>query len=162
VRIDNPMLTARLGDETHQPTRVVLSNDLNFDLKLSLWDTSQAKTLVLTQEGADFSQKALLKGQGVEISSCAIEGDELNLVDAFFKLGSLGFTSVLVEPGQKLFHNLLLKNLVDEIWWFKSPDEIGPDGLHLNFDEQALTSFNFEFNSSYSLGVDRLSIFSKV
>jgi len=74
-------------------------------------------------------------------------------------LGSLGYTSVLIESGQKLFHNLLMAKLVDEIWWFKSAEEIGQKGLDLMFNQQDLAKFDFSLSGTYPLSCDRLSIF---
>lgn len=162
ARVDNPKLTARIGHNlSHQPTRVVMSRDLTFSNDLFLWDISLAKTIVITEPNAAATQKESLMSRGVQLVSCAVKNSQLDLNDAFNSLGTLGFTSVLVEPGQKLFSSMLTAPLVDEIWWFKSGEKIGGHGLDLNFDEEKLMGCGFMPASTYALGGDRLAIFMK-
>jgi hypothetical protein len=56
---------------------------------------------------------------------------------------------------------MLVADLVDEIWWFKSRGKLGSQGLDLNFDEEKLITHGFIASDIYSLGADRLTIFMK-
>ena len=61
VRQDNPHLTSH-QEGAHNPLRVVMSRHLNLPAVAHLWQTAEAPTLVLTEQGAnpDFQEIKVL------------------------------------------------------------------------------------------------------
>lgn len=76
-------------------------------------------------------------------------------------LAERGITSVLVEPGARLFKSLMEENLADEIWWFRSKQTIGPTGLGLAYTPTDLSKLGFAFSQEKTLGEDILCIWLK-
>ena len=67
LRSDNPRLTARRELEGHAPLRIVLTRSLNVPENANLWDTSTARTMVVTERGANKAMQRHLSLQGVEV-----------------------------------------------------------------------------------------------
>lgn len=157
--IDNPQLTARLVETDHQPVRIVLDTHLECSPALNIFDTRCAKTMLLTSEQAALPKKTLFTNQGVNVMSCAMDQDHLDLDEALIKLGSLGFTSILVEAGQKLFNAFMDKKLADEIWWFKAPHHIGPSGLDLLWSQDDIKQQGYVPSETFLRADDELVVF---
>ncbi len=151
VRIDNPSLLARLGDEKHggQPVRVILSSDLNFDPKLAIFQTKLAETWIFCASKTLGAQEQFTQ-RGVKIFSMKA----LSLPAMLDRLAQEGIMSVLVEPGPKLLKSFIRDALADEIWWFKSNSCLGPPATFISeaLGELALPA---EF---LALGQDQLVI----
>ena len=73
VRIDNPQLLARFGQETHgkQPIRVILSHDLDLDPEALIFDTTKAPTWIFCSTRENKKLKQFVE-KGVEIISLEI------------------------------------------------------------------------------------------
>lgn len=160
ARIDNPVLTARLGPSQHgtQPLRVVVSSDLNLDLGLALFDTTVAKTLVLTSRIAEPSRVKALTERNVHVITCASDERGIDLHDGLAQLVAMGITSVLVEPGALLLTSLIEQHLVDEVWWFKAQHEISSQGIMIS-DQLAMIKSTFTLHEEHRR-VDELRIFA--
>lgn len=154
VRIDNPQLLARLGQETHgkQPIRVILSHDLSFDPDSLIFDSTKALTWVYCSQAEKMKGKKLQE-KGVEI----IPLDSLSIERVLADLAYRGITSLLVEPGQRLLSSLIQENLIDEVWWFQGSSTIGKDALYVGEELKALDLFH---RPEIIIGDDRLVIAS--
>ncbi len=105
VLADDPLFTCRLpGLEERSPVRVVL------DRKDRLPKDSK-----------------LQKSTGTAPLWVENEADDLAIV--LKRLAEKGITRVLAEAGATVNTALLKARLVDRIYWFRSPDPIGDDGL---------------------------------
>ena len=101
---DNPLLTVRItGLEDRSPVRVIL------DRKNRLPDHSQ-----IAQTTDKFTTWVL---------------NTTTLEETLGQLADKGITRLLVEAGKTLNSAFLLSNVVDRVYWFKSPDMIGNNGL---------------------------------
>lgn len=120
VRLDNPYLTShQVG--AHNPLRVVMSRHLNLPENAHLWQTADAPTLVLTEEGANPNFQALLFKQGVEV----VELTSLTPDKAMAYLYERGFCSVLWECGSTLAASAIAQGAVQKVLAFIAPKIIG-------------------------------------
>ncbi|MEM6403030.1 MAG: bifunctional diaminohydroxyphosphoribosylaminopyrimidine deaminase/5-amino-6-(5-phosphoribosylamino)uracil reductase RibD [Cyanobacteria bacterium P01_D01_bin.116] len=120
VRQDNPRLTSRLVG-AHNPLRVVMSRSLNLPSEAHLWETQQARTLVLTEPGVKPEVQENLQKQGVEV----VELSPLSPEKAMAYLYDLGFCSVLWECGGILAANAIAQGAVQKVLAFIAPKIIG-------------------------------------
>ncbi|MEH2461457.1 bifunctional diaminohydroxyphosphoribosylaminopyrimidine deaminase/5-amino-6-(5-phosphoribosylamino)uracil reductase RibD [Nostoc sp.] len=121
VRHDNPYLTShQVG--AHNPLRVVMSRHLNnLPENAHLWQTADAPTLVLTQEGANPDFQELLLKKGVEV----VKLTSLTPDKAMAYLYERGFCSVLWECGGTLAASAIAQGAVQKILAFIAPKIIG-------------------------------------
>jgi diaminohydroxyphosphoribosylaminopyrimidine deaminase/5-amino-6-(5-phosphoribosylamino)uracil reductase len=101
----------------------VLSRYLDLPEQAQLWDTDQAPTLVITEQGADPRQVDCLIEQGVELQILP----KLTPKAAFDLLYQRGLNTVLWECGGTLAAAALQDNCVQKIHAFIAPKLIGGD-----------------------------------
>lgn len=133
VRHDNPHLTTH-GVADHNPLRVVMSRSLDLPSTAYLWDTSIAKTLVLTEAGTNLPLRSLLLAQGVEIIDLA----PLNPLTAMQYLYQRGLSTVLWECGGNLGAEAIAAGVIQKIWAFIAPKIVGGSGNYSPVGEMGL------------------------
>ncbi|MHC5721073.1 MAG: RibD family protein, partial [Nostoc sp.] len=107
---DNPYLTShQVG--AHNPLRVVMSRHLNLPESAHLWETADAPTLVLTEEGANPDFQELLLNKGVEV----VKFTSLTPDKAMTYLYERGFCSVLWECGGILAASAIAQGAVQKV-----------------------------------------------
>lgn len=121
VRIDNPRLTSHRLEEARNPLRVVMSRTLELPEEARLWQTEDAPTLVLTQEGANPKFQQRLRERGVEVEELV----ELTPATAMERLYDRGFLSVLWECGGTLAARAIAEGVVQKAIVFIAPKIIG-------------------------------------
>ncbi|MGB3557478.1 MAG: bifunctional diaminohydroxyphosphoribosylaminopyrimidine deaminase/5-amino-6-(5-phosphoribosylamino)uracil reductase RibD [Geitlerinemataceae cyanobacterium] len=120
VRQDNPHLTShRL--EARNPLRVVMSRTLELPEEARLWQTEEAKTLVLTQQGANREFQTRLRHRGVEVEELV----ELTPAMVMERLYDRGFLSVLWECGGTLAAKAIADGSIQKAIAFIAPKIIG-------------------------------------
>lgn len=120
VRRDNPLLTMHQQGE-RDPLRVVMSRGLKLPLEAKLWDTSAARTLVLTQLGANPEMREMLLDKGVEV----VELEELTPRGAIAFLYERELLSVLWECGGTLAAAAIADGAIQKVLAFIAPKLIG-------------------------------------
>eukprot|EP00240_Pyramimonas_obovata_P002222 CAMPEP_0118926750 /NCGR_PEP_ID=MMETSP1169-20130426/4373_1 /TAXON_ID=36882 /ORGANISM="Pyramimonas obovata, Strain CCMP722" /LENGTH=457 /DNA_ID=CAMNT_0006868371 /DNA_START=263 /DNA_END=1632 /DNA_ORIENTATION=- len=120
VRRDGPQLTTR-REGGHLPIRVVMSRTLNLPEDGSLWDTSVAPTLVMTQRGTRQDFQNQLRARGVEV----VEFDFLNPGVAADYLASRGCLQLLWECGGTLAAPAISDRVIHKTMAFIAPKLIG-------------------------------------
>lgn len=118
VRADDPDLTCRLpGLEHRSPIRVVMDSNLTIspDARLIRTATTAPTWILATRPGHI--------APGVTVIATA------DLRGALEKLAACGINRLMVEGGARIARSLLEAHLVDELALFRSPDEIGPQGV---------------------------------
>ena len=120
VRRDNPLLTMHQQGE-RDPLRVVMSRGLKLPLEAQLWDTSAARTLVLTQLGANPEMREMLLDKGVEV----VELEELTPRGAIAFLYERELLSVLWECGGTLAAAAIADGAIQKVLAFIAPKLIG-------------------------------------
>lgn len=159
---DDPDLTCRLpGLEGRSPVRLVLDRLLLLPPASRLARTAH-KVAVMAVVSSDttlrdeawLARRAALQEVGVETLETA------SLLDLLQSLASRGMSSLMVEGGARVAENFLAEGLVDRIWLFEGPDEIGEAGVG-----SPVTSLHrpdaFVLVSSETIGEDRLEILER-
>ncbi len=125
VRHDNPRLTTHQAIQpdltVRNPLRVVMSRSLNLPQSAYLWDTAEAKTLVLTQPGANPEMHQALAARGVEVVSL----ESLTPTTAMTFLYQRGLLSVLWECGGTLAAAAIAAGTVQKVLAFIAPKIVG-------------------------------------
>ena len=137
VRHDNPLLTTH-GVVDHNPLRVVMSRSLDLPSNAHLWDTSIAKTLVLTEAGTNLPLRSHLLAQGVEI----IDLNPLNPLTAMKYLYQRGLSTVLWECGGTLGAEAIASGVIQKIWAFIAPKIVGGSGKYSPVGEMGLITMH--------------------
>ena len=120
LRRDNPNLTSHDAIAPN-PLRVVMTQNLDLPTEAILWDTSVAKTLVVTQTGANPALRALLIDRGVEV----LELDSLSPKLVMKHLFDRGFLSVLWECGGTLAASAIADGAIQKVLAFVAPKIVG-------------------------------------
>jgi diaminohydroxyphosphoribosylaminopyrimidine deaminase / 5-amino-6-(5-phosphoribosylamino)uracil reductase len=120
IRRDNPMLTSHQLDRPN-PLRVVLSPSFNLPVTAHLWDTTIAKTLVVTSEQADLGLQQQLRAQGVEILLTKNPSPIVVMQELFDR----GCLSVLWECGGTLAAAAIKQGVVQKVLAFVAPKIVG-------------------------------------
>jgi diaminohydroxyphosphoribosylaminopyrimidine deaminase/5-amino-6-(5-phosphoribosylamino)uracil reductase len=160
VRKDNPSLDCRIsGLEDFSPQRVIISNNLDFDSDLKIFQNlKKIPTTIFT--GADSRQ---LKNSAVKVILCQKKNNKIDLYDVLQKLCESGVNSVLVEGGQRIATQFLQENFVDELIWIRSKKIIGDDGIaaigDMGFTKISEVMDGFVRQETKELGDDLAEIF---
>jgi len=160
VKADNPRLNVRelASCDCRDPKKVIIDPDLTLDESYHvLKSEGESKTIVYHRPGAE---------PGDQYADCDLvpaDIDEDGRVDSrklLRDLTSRGINTVLCEGGGKLAANLLLKDLVDEIYWFTAPKLLPDAGAVLSTnsaEELAMADIlNYELLESKRTGEDVL------
>jgi diaminohydroxyphosphoribosylaminopyrimidine deaminase / 5-amino-6-(5-phosphoribosylamino)uracil reductase len=129
VLADDPLLTARHGDDSRQPVRVVFDSDARLppgSQLLATLDTSPV--LVVTAPGADPAHVNALRDAGAEILVASGESRADRITSALADLGRRGITSLFLEGGQALASAFVAAGQVDEARVFIAPVLLGGTG----------------------------------
>ncbi len=104
VLADDPLLTVRApGLEHKSPVRIVLDRSHRLP------------------RGSNLSKT-------IDVSALWVLGSK-TIPEALGTMAEKGITRVMVEAGQKLNTAMLESGMVDTLYWFKAPHNIGEDGL---------------------------------
>jgi len=124
ARIDDPSLTARLGNKTYYPTRVVLTatGDLPAGLKLF---AKPGEAIVAVGPNANTQALRKLESAGARILTLEDAGGRPSIRDLMRKLAELGNLSVLIEGGGEVAASALEEHVVDKVLYFHAPRIIG-------------------------------------
>ena len=122
---DNPMLTARV-DGGKNPIRIVVDSSLKIDINANVVQDKSAKTIIATTDKAN--KDKILKLQAQDVDVIVVDKDENDKVDIEKLLDILGqqnICSILVEGGATLSGSFVAKKLVDKVYFFIAPKNIG-------------------------------------
>jgi diaminohydroxyphosphoribosylaminopyrimidine deaminase / 5-amino-6-(5-phosphoribosylamino)uracil reductase len=120
LRQDNPQLTSHQLN-TPNPLRVVMTQTLDLPAAAILWDTTVAKTLVVTKTGANPDLQQLLIDRGVEILELELLSPKLVMQHLYDR----GFLSVLWECGGTLAAKAIADGAIQKILAFVAPKIVG-------------------------------------
>lgn len=141
VRKDNPYLTShQVG--SHNPLRVVMSRQINLPQDAHLWDTADAKTLVLTEPGSSPDFQHFLRQKGVEVVELASLTPHLVMNHLYDR----GFCSVLWECGGTLAASAIAQGAIQKILAFIAPKIIGGSHAPTPVGDLGLTMMNTALN----------------
>ncbi len=119
VRCDDPQLTSH--GQGHNPTRVVMSRQLDLPLRAKLWQTQVAPTLVFTSLEAPAERADALTQAGVAVIRLA----SLTPQAITQQLYNRGYGLVLWECGGTLAAQAIKDQIIDKVWAFVAPKLVG-------------------------------------
>ena len=128
VEIDNPELNVRGIEDSRNPIRIILDNNLITKPDANVYKNN-ATVFLVTKTGQPKDKLKSYKGT-IIIEIPSDSQGKIHLKELFIELGKREILSVLVEAGPTLASELILKNLIDEYILFISPKIFGSsDGI---------------------------------
>ncbi len=169
VIADDPELTCRLpGMMKRSPVRVVLDRALRISGNSRL--VHSARTVPLWVMASDIAEAPAAMALGaagaqvLRVPAVASPLPGLDLSAVLHSLADKGITRLLVEGGAKIASSFVSAGLVDEVWLFRGPKEIGEGGVNAldALPLSAITgSSEFKVRASESFGDDALTIYER-
>ena len=132
VRNDQPRMNARVDFALNQPKKILLTSQKEWNRDMNFFQTSEVYLIT-----------------------------EKNLHKVINTIAQQDINSVLVEAGPKLVRAFLQEDLCEELIEYKSPNNLGDDGVSWFEDNEGIDKFNFNLKSSYTIDRDLKSIFTK-
>ncbi|UGV26426.1 bifunctional diaminohydroxyphosphoribosylaminopyrimidine deaminase/5-amino-6-(5-phosphoribosylamino)uracil reductase RibD [Rhodopseudomonas boonkerdii] len=169
VIADDPELTCRLpGMMKRSPVRVVLDRALRISGNSKLVHSARTVPLwVMTSDIAEAPAAMALGAAGAQVLRVPAVTSPLPGLDLSAVLHSLagkGITRLLVEGGAKIASSFVSAGLVDEIWLFQGPNEIGEGGVNA-LDALPLSAITgspgFKVRASETIENDTLTIYER-
>ena len=165
IKKDDPLLNCRIeGLEDHSPIRVIISNSLNFDQNLKIFQSARNNQTILLTANKSFKSFADL---GLQVILCETQKNgKIDLAKALKKLyEEAEINSVLVEGGSALSTGLLQENLIDELVWIRANKIIGNDGIaafgDMNLADIESSKLNFFRQKIIEIDQDLIEIYLK-
>jgi diaminohydroxyphosphoribosylaminopyrimidine deaminase/5-amino-6-(5-phosphoribosylamino)uracil reductase len=134
VIADNPELTCRLpGMAKRSPVRVVLDRALRMSGNSKLVHSARTTPLWVMTSSLSEAPAAMALGaagtQVLRVPTTTSPPPGLDLLAVLHCLSEKGITKLLVEGGSKVASSFVAAGLVDEVWLFRGPKEIGEGGI---------------------------------
>lgn len=159
VIADDPALTARIGDETHHPLRVVMDSTGRTPPGAKVYERIGRGALIATTKNAPQARLAAFREIGAEpLLLPSDENGRPDLSELLAALHERGVINVLVEGGGAVLGSFFDEDLLDEIHLFIAPKLFG-GGLPAfggGGVERLRDSERFSFRAPESLGRDTL------
>lgn len=164
VLSDDPHLTCRLpGMLDRSPVRVILDAKLRAPMaSYAIATIRETPTWVFTGTKASPIADEILREKGAEVFRVPEHDGRLDLKKVLGVLAQQGVTRLMVEGGPTVAASFLKSDLVDEAFLFRSPKEIGADGIDA-LDGMKLESLmdNMALFTSEEIGEDCLDHFGR-
>lgn len=164
---DNPQLNCRLpGMELRSPVRVILDRHLRLPPSSYLAKTARQHPLwIFAAAGAEPSSATLLRAEGADIVPAPANELGIDLNGVLKELGRRGVTRLMVEGGARVAASFVASGLADEVWLYRGPVTIGPDGVSA-LDGLPLTAVtqspHYRIRATEALGQDTLTIYEHI
>lgn len=134
VLADDPELTCRLpGMMKRSPVRVVLDRALRISGNSKLVHSARTTPLWVMTSSLSEAPAAMALGaagtQVLRVPTTTSPPPGLDLLAVLHSLSEKGITKLLVEGGSKVAASFVAAGLVDEVWLFRGPKEIGEGGI---------------------------------
>ena len=134
VIADDPELTCRLpGMMKRSPVRVVLDRALRMSGNTRLVHSARTTPLWVMTSSLSEAPAAMALGaagtQVLRVPTTTAPPPGLDLLAVLHSLSEKGITKLLVEGGSKVASSFVAAALVDEVWLFRGPKEIGEGGI---------------------------------
>ena len=161
---DNPLLNCRQnGMESFSPVRFILDSKLRIRTNLKIVKSSkQIKTFIFTNMN---NKKKILKLKKFQIKVIILNENSkrINLEDALFEIGKLGFNNVLLESGPNLNYAFFKKKLINKIFYFQSQKNINSNliSAEKKMNIKYIDKLKFKKISNNFIDNDILKIYEK-
>jgi diaminohydroxyphosphoribosylaminopyrimidine deaminase/5-amino-6-(5-phosphoribosylamino)uracil reductase len=164
---DNPQLNCRLpGMEPRSPVRVIVDRHLRLPVSGYLAKTARQHPLwIFSGADAEAANATLLTAEGAEIVHVPVTEQGVDLNAVVKELGRRGISRLMVEGGARVGASFVAAGLADEVWLYRGPVTIGPDGVSA-LDGLKLTAVtqspHYRIRATEMLGQDTLTIYEHV
>lgn len=169
VLADDPELTCRLpGMAKRSPVRVVLDRALRISGNSKLVHSARTTPLWVMTSSLSEAPAAMALGaagaQVLRVPTTTAPPPGLDLPAVLHSLAEKGITKLLVEGGSKVASSFVAAGLVDEVWLFRGPNEIGEGGVSA-LDALPLSAItgspDFVQRASETIESDTLTIYER-
>ena len=122
INNDNPKLTCRInGLERFSPSRIVIDRDLKINIDSHIINNSIKIKTIIFHNSKNIKKINYFKKKRVKLIFFKVEKNKyFNLNKILKKIHDIGIHNLLVECGKKLTKEMILKNLFNEFYLFKS------------------------------------------
>ncbi|MCR3955559.1 MAG: bifunctional diaminohydroxyphosphoribosylaminopyrimidine deaminase/5-amino-6-(5-phosphoribosylamino)uracil reductase RibD [Gudongella sp.] len=129
VLADDPLLTARLGEEkVKNPIRVIVDTRGRIPVDSNLVRTAgEVRTILATTNQAPKNALEDLRERGLEIMVTQEKDGRVDISSMVERLGELGIDSILIEGGGAIGYSFLEERLIDKVLFFIAPKLVGGD-----------------------------------
>ena len=148
--VDDPQLTVR-HIEGISPTRIILDTHRKLPLTLNIFNDNKAKTIVLCSD-INFEKSSTSFAEFIPIAEDK-EG-KLSIYNILDVLGELGICKVLIEGGAELLNSFNKRDLINEIYIYKSNNKL----KNANLKNPLIINDNWTVQEETVLGKDRLIV----
>ncbi|MGQ9455154.1 MAG: bifunctional diaminohydroxyphosphoribosylaminopyrimidine deaminase/5-amino-6-(5-phosphoribosylamino)uracil reductase RibD [Armatimonadota bacterium] len=124
ARLDNPQLTARVGERVYYPRRVVVTKSGNLPSDLKIFN-EPGECIIACPGGFDDAVISELGRSAVQVMVLPIVCGRVSMHALMKRLGDMGCLSVLIEGGAETAAAALEERVVDRVMFFYSPKIIG-------------------------------------
>lgn len=147
---DNPQFNVRLDNAVIKKPLWILDRQLSLSSSSRIMHTAERVTLCHADHLTASEHQS-----GIDYVGLIQQANRLNLQQLFSLMGAQGIHDCWVEAGGRLLQQLLAQGLVNRLYVYISPKEIGLAGLDIFRDRLAFGGEKVTFNWT-TLGVDQV------
>jgi diaminohydroxyphosphoribosylaminopyrimidine deaminase/5-amino-6-(5-phosphoribosylamino)uracil reductase len=129
VRMDDPSLTARLGDgRGKNPIRIILDTHLSIkpDARV-LQEVSATETILVAGRAIKDDKKKSFEKRGIRVIESPLKNDRVDMDPLMDVLGAMQICSLLIEGGSRVIASAFGSGIVDKLFFFYAPKILGGD-----------------------------------
>jgi len=159
VLADNPRLTCRLPGNIRQPLRIVLDGSGVSPKDSVVFDTTTAKTILVTSRKSDKQWRKAITDKGCEIWLMPGKQGKIDIADLLVKLGEKEVASMLVEGGSQILGAFKDAGCIDRLDLAIAPMILGGCGKPVFGGKSAIKlddAWKLTYSSSQRSGKDIL------
>ena len=129
INKDNPLLNCRIeGLEKKTPCLIIFDRFFKINKNIKILKENNRKIYIFTTVNNPIKEK-FFKKKGVKIIKFSyINDNNLNLKKMIFKIKKLGLNRIFVESGGTFLSQLLMNNLIKNLYLFKSSKYLSSNG----------------------------------
>jgi diaminohydroxyphosphoribosylaminopyrimidine deaminase/5-amino-6-(5-phosphoribosylamino)uracil reductase len=162
---DNPKLNCRLeGLNKFSPKRIILDNNLEMKTNSYIFRTATKENTVIFYKNADIAKILTFKKKGIKlIKSNLVKNKNFDFKQILRKLYLLGCRNLLVEGGNNLSKDIIIKKLFNQFYLFKSPKNLSKLVDYKEFNCLKDLSHNYKSKKKINtqLGKDSITLYKK-
>ena len=128
ILADDAQLSARDGDDLYpnQPQIVVFDSNARTPINAKVLQNKNKPTIILHGENAHDYRLEKLKKAGAIVKNIDLNQDgEINIVEAYKALSTMGAKSIMLEAGSILLSNCIAAGIINRLYWFRAPIIMG-------------------------------------
>ncbi len=129
INKDNALLNCRiLGLNNTKPDLIIVDVKLKIKLNLKIFNKRNKRKIIIITSIKKGKKISLLRKRGVKFLLISEKNYPMDLSNLFKQLNNLGYCRILVESGLVFLNELLKKNIISNLYLFKSSTNLGKYG----------------------------------